>query len=351
MNWRAPGHPRIESASLTTENWGRPDRIEWAAEDCEIWVYDRTLWCGPIPIFLAPLPLVLPVCDGFDRIEFRGDTARVLHTRRSLLGGFFGGPGGGGAGVDPACRNPIPIPLRERIQPGRTVSLSVSIDTPEDQEARDYQEVSSLVRDDLVPALAQTGIFTEVRSAPESADYRLEVVVTTAEIRRKLFSWIEENHVVLKVQLSLPESGQRIGDFEIDRRSAYWRAGADEVVRPFPPVLPGMGRRFEPERPVGREQEMEELVLEPLRERHLALGRAQEVAAVLVGRAQELEVLADEARRVARRRAAPHSARHEALAREGGRLRHMRRIDEMPPVGRGDRSLGQRSVDPLALGA
>jgi hypothetical protein len=43
MNWRAPGHPRIESASLTTENWGRPDRIAtWI--DCQVHVKGRPEW-------------------------------------------------------------------------------------------------------------------------------------------------------------------------------------------------------------------------------------------------------------------------------------------------------------------
>jgi hypothetical protein len=43
INWRAPGHPRIENASLTTENWGRPDRIRtWL--DCQIHVKGRPEW-------------------------------------------------------------------------------------------------------------------------------------------------------------------------------------------------------------------------------------------------------------------------------------------------------------------
>ena len=43
INWRAPGHPRIENASLTTENWGRPDRIaRWL--DCHVHVQGRPNW-------------------------------------------------------------------------------------------------------------------------------------------------------------------------------------------------------------------------------------------------------------------------------------------------------------------
>lgn len=43
INWRAPGYPRIENASLTTENWGRPDRIKsWI--DCNVHVQGRPDW-------------------------------------------------------------------------------------------------------------------------------------------------------------------------------------------------------------------------------------------------------------------------------------------------------------------
>jgi hypothetical protein len=43
VNWRSPGYPRIENASLTSENWGRPDRIRsWI--DCHVHVRDRPEW-------------------------------------------------------------------------------------------------------------------------------------------------------------------------------------------------------------------------------------------------------------------------------------------------------------------
>jgi len=43
INWRAPGYPRIENASLTTYNWGRPDRVMvW--ERCHIHVKGRPEW-------------------------------------------------------------------------------------------------------------------------------------------------------------------------------------------------------------------------------------------------------------------------------------------------------------------
>lgn len=43
INWRAPDHPRIENASLTSHNWGRPDRIrKWL--DCDVHVKGRPEW-------------------------------------------------------------------------------------------------------------------------------------------------------------------------------------------------------------------------------------------------------------------------------------------------------------------
>lgn len=43
INWRAPDHPRIENASLTSLNWGRRDRIrKWL--DCHVHVKGRPEW-------------------------------------------------------------------------------------------------------------------------------------------------------------------------------------------------------------------------------------------------------------------------------------------------------------------
>jgi hypothetical protein len=43
INWRAPKYPRIENASLTSENWGRRDRIR-AWLDCQVHVQGRPEW-------------------------------------------------------------------------------------------------------------------------------------------------------------------------------------------------------------------------------------------------------------------------------------------------------------------
>jgi len=43
INWRAPKYPRIENASLTTSNWGRPDRVR-AWIDAHVHVLGRPEW-------------------------------------------------------------------------------------------------------------------------------------------------------------------------------------------------------------------------------------------------------------------------------------------------------------------
>jgi hypothetical protein len=74
------------------KEWGTPDEITHTSETIEVWTYKRILWCG----LALPLPLVLPVCNGFDIITFENDVAINLHTRTSVIR-FIGGQ-------SPACR-------------------------------------------------------------------------------------------------------------------------------------------------------------------------------------------------------------------------------------------------------
>jgi hypothetical protein len=70
---------------------GKPDTINPTYDNAETWVYKKKhLWCGFIPAFLLPLPLLLPVCDGFEKIEFEGDIAKHMHIRRIVKTGVFG---------------------------------------------------------------------------------------------------------------------------------------------------------------------------------------------------------------------------------------------------------------------
>jgi hypothetical protein len=64
--------------------------------------------CGVIPAFVIAVPVPLPVCDGFERIEFEDDHAMCLHRRRIVRFGFIGTIGGGTSFNDPVCRHPLP---------------------------------------------------------------------------------------------------------------------------------------------------------------------------------------------------------------------------------------------------
>jgi len=103
--------PKVQTPKRSTKaeflkDWGKPDEIISTSENAETWIYKRKLWCGAIPIFLIlPIPLILPVCDGFDRIEFKENEAVRLHTRSIVYSGI--GPTGPW-GSDPDCRFPLP---------------------------------------------------------------------------------------------------------------------------------------------------------------------------------------------------------------------------------------------------
>lgn len=109
--WKGPGRDSPPPAPSTKAEfrteWGEPVEIYSLTEDRELWVYTKNLWCGAIPVFILPVPLILPMCDGFDRIEFQGETATRLHTRHTVSAGLVIGLVMGG-GSDPACRYPLP---------------------------------------------------------------------------------------------------------------------------------------------------------------------------------------------------------------------------------------------------
>jgi len=99
---------RVPTKELFSNYWGKPDEIISTSENEETWIYNRKLWCGVIPVFLLPVPLILPVCDGFDRLEFQGNEAKNLHTRHIVTGGFLIGGGTSVGGIEPTCRLPLP---------------------------------------------------------------------------------------------------------------------------------------------------------------------------------------------------------------------------------------------------
>ncbi|MFZ2950966.1 MAG: hypothetical protein WA003_15940 [Desulfuromonadaceae bacterium] len=114
INWSSQSNSLPQAGSNKTDFLkyrGKPDEIISVSDNEEIWVYKKTLWCGIMPIFILPVPLVLPLCDGFDRIEFRGNEGVRLHTRRIVDRGFVIGPDTGGVWNEsntPVCIHPLP---------------------------------------------------------------------------------------------------------------------------------------------------------------------------------------------------------------------------------------------------
>jgi hypothetical protein len=99
--WTKPSPEKVTTKAEFLKDWGKPDEIISTSETEETWIYKRKLWCGVMPVFLLPVPFLLPMCDGFDRIEFQGNEAKRLHTRHIAMAGFviFAGGGAAGGGV------------------------------------------------------------------------------------------------------------------------------------------------------------------------------------------------------------------------------------------------------------
>ena len=102
-------NPTPSTKEEIREVWGKPDEIITVSENEETWIYKKNLWCGVIPVFILPVPFIIPVCEGFDRVGFRGNEATRTHTRQLNIYGFilwvfppgaFGGAGGGGEGCE-----------------------------------------------------------------------------------------------------------------------------------------------------------------------------------------------------------------------------------------------------------
>jgi hypothetical protein len=56
---------------------------------------------GVVPVLMLPVPIILPVCNGFDRIEFRGNEATSLHSKDGSGYGFAGMLMGGAGALGP----------------------------------------------------------------------------------------------------------------------------------------------------------------------------------------------------------------------------------------------------------
>jgi hypothetical protein len=125
----------------------------------------------------------------------------------------------GTAESENACIKPLPPSLIQKIQPDKTVSLSVTIDTPEHQQDEEYKEVAKRLREFLPAKLVDNndGVFKAVVPAPETADYAIEVTITSANIPGKFATAtdIGENEAKMTVRITNLETNQLIGNFEV----------------------------------------------------------------------------------------------------------------------------------------
>ncbi|MCJ7557463.1 MAG: hypothetical protein MUP90_11220 [Gammaproteobacteria bacterium] len=69
--------------------FGEPNEIVTIDTTREMWVYNRSAFCGIVPIYIIPIPLGLPVCDEFDHITFENELAVSIHFRRMETAGAF----------------------------------------------------------------------------------------------------------------------------------------------------------------------------------------------------------------------------------------------------------------------
>jgi len=75
-----PSAPVTKLAFLTA--WGEPtDKV--VTTKGETWIYaEKGRWCGLWIAFVVPVPLLLPVCETFDHVEFEGELAVRSESRR-----------------------------------------------------------------------------------------------------------------------------------------------------------------------------------------------------------------------------------------------------------------------------
>lgn len=76
--------------------WGAPAEKVATARG-ETWIYaESNRWCGLWVFVILPVPVVLPVCDTFDKVSFEGDAAvsSVSRRFRGLLLGIGAHPYG-----------------------------------------------------------------------------------------------------------------------------------------------------------------------------------------------------------------------------------------------------------------
>jgi hypothetical protein len=217
--------PGFSTKEEVVAKWGKPGKITITSTSEETWIYEKDIWCGLIPMWGVPVPFILPACDGYDRIDFRGKEAIKLQTRHVALTG-------GGASFfpvlipvpfaldSPNCQHLLPERLRESIVPGKSVSLDVIIDMPEHKQDPDYIGMATMLREGLSAEFVTWGIFKDVVPATSYADYDMVVTLTSARIEHRWFNkGYSDIYAKTESKIVYRETNQIIGNFEVVSRA------------------------------------------------------------------------------------------------------------------------------------
>jgi hypothetical protein len=225
--------PKFTNKAEYLKEKGAPRSTKTVAVDREVWVYEESIWCGVIPCWGICVPLMLPVCDGFERVHFWGDRAERVHTRHPLaFGGIFnvlslvGIPPGPVAVSDPACINRVSRAgyLGQKIERGRTVALSIRIDTMKHQQDKKYQVVALELQSVLASGLVneKPPLFKAVVAETVPADYFMEVTLTSVTFPCLFSSQYEAE---MTVRITDNRTNQPIGTFEVYSKADKYKKG------------------------------------------------------------------------------------------------------------------------------
>jgi hypothetical protein len=215
--------PKFPNKAGYLKEKGAPSSTKTVSAGREVWVYEESVWCGVIPCWGICVPLMLPVCDGFERVLFKGDRAESVHTRvptgHALILNALAIAGAGGPGIaefGTACIHRLSStgPLGKKIDLGRTVALSIGIDTPQHQQDKEFQRVALRLRDVLAWDLVKEKppIFNEVVGETEPSDYGMEVTLTSATFPG-FFS--RQCKADMTVRITDNRTNQPLGSFEV----------------------------------------------------------------------------------------------------------------------------------------
>ena len=132
-NWLNSGferwacQPDLKQAYRTKSDfiakWGEPHSKELSGNK-ETWIYAESgRWCGLwIGLVVVPVPLLLPVCETYDKIAFENDRAVSATSSRFVVTAT-------GIAIAGAAGMPIPIPVPFYIRAGEFTENDSSVGT------------------------------------------------------------------------------------------------------------------------------------------------------------------------------------------------------------------------------